>query len=535
MTVFDTHFDEMACLLYLDAQLEPAQANELRQHAASCAKCGALLHALEGEGQTLRSALIEADEPVPAHLFPRKMQTNSWPWIAVLGFAAAGAYTLWSTVFEPIQAQFVQAGFNQDNVMTMLMFSGAFWKGWDTMRGIAESLALVTLGILCLTLLRRRVRRSGAFAAVLGAIVLGMLAAPSGASAAEVRHGDPNYELPAGEVIHNDLIVAGDYVTIDGDVDGDLIAFTQALIVNGHVKGDVLGWAKEIRIVGSVDGNVRGGSETFQLEGTVARNITVWCGHVMLSPKSIVLGSVILGAGDAELNGAVAKDVMTYSSFARLNGITGGNTTARAGRVVIGAEEQARGTMKVEAHRPPSVDSGAKLASPLQFTEVKHGHDYDSAGYYWHQVLKWGASFLFGLAILLLMPAFFADVTHATRLYGTAGGVGFLVLVATPVLVLIMAVTIVGLGVSISLAFLYVVAIYAAQIFIGAWVGEKLLGAAAGTGAIAGRLALGLALLRILKQLPYAGPFIAAIALLWGLGAIGLAMYRRTRSTLAVA
>ena len=70
---------------------------------------------------------------------------------------------------------------------------------------------------------------------------------------------------------------------------------------------------------------------------------------------------------------------------------------------------------------------------------MKHGHDYDSAGYYWHQVLKWGASFLFGLAILLLMPAFFADVTHATRLYGTAGGVGFLVLVATPVLVLIMA------------------------------------------------------------------------------------------------
>ena len=49
-----------------------------------------------------------------------------------------------------------------------------------------------------------------------------------------------------------------------------------------------------------------------------------------------------------------------------------------------------------------------------------------------------------------------------------------------------MAVTIVGLGVSISLAFLYVVAIYAAQIFIGAWVGEKLLGAAAGFNPLVG-------------------------------------------------
>jgi hypothetical protein len=34
--------------------------------------------------------------------------------------------------------------------------------------------------------------------------------------------------------------------------------------------------------------------------------------------------------------------------------------------------------------------------------------------------------------------------------------------------------------------------------------------------------------------LPYAGPLIASIAMLWGLGAIGLAMYRRTRSNLAV-
>jgi len=534
MTIFDTHFDEMACLLFLDAQLEPAQAEELRQHAANCAKCGALLHALEGEGRTLRSALIEADEPVPAHLFPRKAQTSSWPWITVLGFAAAGAYTVWGTVFEPIQAQFVQAGFNQDNVLTMLMFSGSFWKGWDTMRGIAESLAFVTLAILCVTLLRRRVRRSGAFAAVLGAIALTLLV-PSGASAAEVHHGDPNYVVPTGEVVHNDLIVAGNYVTIDGDVDGDVIAFTQELIVNGHVKGDVLGWAKNIRILGTVEGNLRGGAETIQVDGTVARNITAWSGHIVLGAKSVVLGSVIFGAGDVELDGAVAKDVMAYGGFARFNGITGGNTKARAGKVEIGPEEQARGTMKVEAHAPPSVDPRAKLASPVEFTLVKHGHDYDSGSYYWHQVLKWGASFLFGLAILLLMPAFFAETMRAAGNHWTAGGVGFLVLVATPVLAVIMAITIVGLGVSISLAFLYVVSIYAAQTFVGAWVGAKLMGDAASTGAAAGRLALGLALLRIVKQLPYAGGFIGFFALIWGLGAIGLAMYRRTRSNLAVA
>jgi len=35
--------------------------------------------------------------------------------------------------------------------------------------------------------------------------------------------------------------------------------------------------------------------------------------------------------------------------------------------------------------------------------------------------------------------------------------------------------------------------------------------------------------------LPYAGSFLAFFALIWGLGAIGLATYRRTRSNLVVA
>src|ERR1700679_3337414 len=122
--------------------------------------------------------------------------------------------------------------------------------------------------------------------------------------------------------------------------------------------------------------------------------------------------------------------------------------------------------------------------------------------------------------MLLLMPGLSADAMRATERHSTAGGERYLVLVATPVLALILAITIVGLGVSISLAFLYVVSIYAAQTFVGAWVGAKLMGEAASTGAAAGRLALGLALLRIVKQVPYAGGFIAFFALIWGLGAI---------------
>ena len=49
-----THFDEMACLLYLEGQLEPSRAREMTLHLSECAECRTLLHALERESHKLR-------------------------------------------------------------------------------------------------------------------------------------------------------------------------------------------------------------------------------------------------------------------------------------------------------------------------------------------------------------------------------------------------------------------------------------------------------------------------------------------------
>jgi anti-sigma factor ChrR (cupin superfamily) len=43
------HFDEMACLLYLEGQLDPSRSRELAAHVQVCASCRDLLHALERE------------------------------------------------------------------------------------------------------------------------------------------------------------------------------------------------------------------------------------------------------------------------------------------------------------------------------------------------------------------------------------------------------------------------------------------------------------------------------------------------------
>ena len=70
---------------------------------------------------------------------------------------------------------------------------------------------------------------------------------------------------------------------------------------------------------------------------------------------------------------------------------------------------------------------------------------------------------------------------------------------------------------------------------MGSWLGEQLLGAEVGLGPAIGRLALGLAIIRALTMVPFAGPLIASLVTIWGLGALVLALHRNMGPRVAAA
>jgi cytoskeletal protein CcmA (bactofilin family) len=529
------HFDEMTGLLYLEGQLDNDHAEQVRAHSSSCADCRGLLRALQTESVWLRASLEADDEPVPARLVQAPQHGGPpWGWLSALALSAGGAYTLWTGFIEPWQAQAAQAGFTQGNVLTMLFFSGAFWKGWDAMRSLTEFLAVATLGLVVMWLLRRRLRRMMTVAVVMGAIVAAVLL-PSTAGAAELKHGDPNYSLPTGEVVHTDLIVSADSTRIDGDVEGDLIAFSRSVTVNGHIKGDVISFSQELRINGPVDGNVRAFVQLLQLNSTVARNVMAWAGDVNLEQSAKVNGTMTLFAGHAELSGTLAGDLLAFTGDMEINGSLGHNALIHSGHLAIGSNGVIAGQTKAQLRQPPDVSASAKLGSPIDVTIEKHEHGpaYSSGRYYLHQCLKWGASFLFGLVLVFLMPGFFFDTVSSCNKTAPAIGFGVLFLFATPIAAVIACITVVGLGVGISALMLWLIAIYAAQVFVGAWLGEKILGAGVGAGAALGRLALGLVILRALSMLPFLGHWISFAVVIWGMGALALAAYKHMRPQLA--
>jgi len=530
------HFDEMTAFLFLDGQLERAQAADVRSHMGECAECRSLLTALENESKWLGASLTERD-PVPARFVsPEAKASLPWGWITVLGLAAGGVYTVWSGVVEPFQQQLNQAGFTGGNLMTMLLFSGTLWKGWSSVLSFVEYFSVAAVSMLLMVVLQRYWRRGATVGMVLAGLAMMLVSAPQPARAGEVfkaKPGQPSYSLPSGETVNNDLFVFADSTRIEGTVNGDLIAFGNTIEVGGHVTGDVIAWGAHVRITGQVDGNVRGGASSVFISGKIEKNVSAWAGVVELSPGAQIGGSLLAGGGEMLVSGHVARDYMGFGGSTTIDGSVGGNVQLRSGELVIGQTGNIAGFTKYEGDQPAVVETGAKLGSPVQFTLHSHAPNYRSLRYYWHRVELWGAAFVLGLVLLLLLPGFFKEGTHASGKFLPALGIGAVVLIATPIMAIIVCFTIVGIGVAITTLLLYAIAVYIAQVFVATWLGHILLGHSEGTGGTLGRLALGLVIVHGLEMLPlHIGLFIHIVIVIpWGLGAIAIASYRCTRPT----
>ena len=534
MSEMAEHYDEMTLLLYLEGQLESERARNISAHTGSCPSCSALLRSLQHEGLWLRESLTAADEAIPARLLDTPSAGVPWGWVMSLGLGAAGVYGLWSGIVEPWQQRFEQAGFTQGNLLSMLFFSGALWKGWGEMTNLVEILASAGVMLIVAMLLRHNWRRWTTVGVVMGALAFA-LAMPPAAMAGQFCKGEPNYTLPAGQTINTDAFAAADTIRIDGDVNGDLFAVGHTVVVNGRVTGDVFGFSQILQINGRVDGNIRGWSQSITIMGSVGKNVLAGADSLDVDPKGSVGGSLIAFAGEVNLNGPVGRDAMAFGKNFNVDSKIGGNLQVNAHNISVDSGANIAGGMTYKGDQSPKIDPGAKIAGPVQAKYEEYVPSYKKPRYYWHIALSWAASLLFGLVMILAIPAFYSDVLRALDRMGMSSGVGFLAVAGVPFAAFIACITIVGLAVGIATVLLYCIGLYSAHVFVGAWIGRKILGEASGNGAMFGRLALGLAILSAVKPVPWLGAIVAFIVVLWGAGAIAVTVYRRMRPVLAAA
>src|SRR5881398_3602103 len=139
------HLDEMTLLLYIERQLDRARGLEVSAHTQECDACRKLLRVLESESRLLTRAMLEEDEPLPSRLAQfqeRARKSMQWIWGVVFGLAATGVYAFYTSYVELWQTQLEEAGLGGSNLLNLLIFQGAFWKGWPSVITLLEVLAM---------------------------------------------------------------------------------------------------------------------------------------------------------------------------------------------------------------------------------------------------------------------------------------------------------------------------------------------------------------------------------------------------------
>jgi cytoskeletal protein CcmA (bactofilin family) len=528
------HLDEITLLLYVERQLDRETAQEVSLHTQTCTSCMTLLRVLDRESRLLTRSMLEEEEALPARLAEfqaRIKRSMQWIWGVVFGLAALGIYALYTEYIEPAEQQLEQAGFGGTNLLSLLLFQGAFWKGWQSMFTLVEFVALASAAGFGLFLFRRYLKRTSALAVMFAS--LGLVAAfASPAAAMEFRKAD-SVQIKKDEVIKGDLYATGENVRLDGTVDGDAYIAGKQVVISGHVTGEVFCACQSLRIDGQVEGSVRNASNSLTITGSVGRSVTSFSETTAIDSSGKIGHSVTAFSKSLTVDGTVGGDVLAFVAETSIGGSVEGEIRVRGDSLSVGSNASIGGKASFEGHNPADVASGAKLASPISFKKVEHSRTERGGGYYVWRVIWASAFILFGLVLLWVLPQFSKEAAANVENVGASFGLGVLVGFALPIAAVLTCVTVVGLFVGLSAFFLWFASLYFSQIVVGAAVGSWILGRTNETWPLVGRMAIGMLILRACMTVPFIGGWVKIAVILWGIGAISLAAYRRLQPVMA--
>jgi len=349
------------------------------------------------------------------------------------------------------------------------------------------------------------------------------------ACATEFRSGDAASVEP-GEVIDDDLFIAGTSVTIAGAVTGDVLAAGQAVRITGPVGGSVMAAGQDVRVTGDVEGSVRVAGQTVTLGGAVGRNAAA-AGQTLLVAETARIQRDLHAAGNIlDLDGAVGRNAGIAASTGTVRGQIGGELRFEGEKLKLGPSAQVGGNLLHRSSQPLEIADGAVIAGETQqlpprpsAPERQRQPRLPKA----HKVLplltlvSFPTVFVFGAVGLALGPRLFLASANAVgrRAWWNAF-LGVLILLLGPAAVFVVMVTVVGLPIGLLAFIAWLTALMFSQVPVATSLGRSLVSRFTGRG-VSPYLGLfiGLLALAALAWVPVVGVVIGGLTMLLGLGA----------------
>ena len=410
-----------------------------------------------------------------------------------------------------------------------MAFDFVFWVR-DRAPGLLELLvalaatasvaAIAALGVASLA------RRLGPPLAVALALA-SPFAAP--ARAFEMLGGEERAEVAAGEVVAGSLAASAHEVLVEGTVEGDLFVAGERVVIAGEVTGNVFAWARELDVTGRIAGSLHAASARLRIDGEIRGSVYALAESLSEGAAARIGGDVHCLGRSAAFEGRVARDLHFAGEELDVSGEIGrdlrvfhADRVRLAGGARVGRDLEAR----IDDAAALEIAEGAAIGGARRTLPPSHGAGeafFEPRPWLW-SLLRVAAALAFGVVLYALFPSFFRARVPTVPSFLRLLGAGLAVLVAVPLALVLIGLTLVGLPLALLGAFLFVTALYLAQILAAAELGRTLLRRSAeelpGLASFARILLVGLATLAVAAHVPGLGPAVRVVILLAGLGLV---------------
>jgi cytoskeletal protein CcmA (bactofilin family) len=305
----------------------------------------------------------------------------------------------------------------------------------------------------------------------------------------------------------SDQRFGGAVVVEEGETVNGFTAYGGTVIVRGTVEGDLTAFAGRVVVEesGEVTGRLRAFAGSVEIGGSLGDNAVATAGAVTVADSATISGSLGVVGGNLDLGGTVRGDAtagtgaVTVRSSAFVDGFL----------VYAGAIDDQGGTIVRDARNVrdlsllPSISGAAAVLVALYLLVAD----------------------LFAGALLLYVFPDFADDSLETTLEQPQrlGLAGLVTAVGVPVGILLATITVVGIPLAVAGLVGFVVLLWVGSIYGRYLIGASILSFTDRENPYLALL-VGVVLLAILTLIPYLGPAIQTVVVLFGVGAVALGL-----------
>jgi cytoskeletal protein CcmA (bactofilin family) len=331
----------------------------------------------------------------------------------------------------------------------------------------------------------------------------------------------------------DDLYAAGRSVDIDATVNGDVVAAGGDVSLAGTVRGDILAAGGNLDIKGKVDDDARVAAGTLVIDLKVGDDLLAAGGQIRTSAATRVGGHAWFAGGTLNLSGEFAHDVHAAGGQITLAGEVHGNASLTGDKIILLPGTVIDGNLTYRSENALNMDKDVIVRGTVTRKPYPAAHrEHISLGAA-PFIVFYISIYLLALFLALVFPRFSSGAAERLRFQFLASlGLGFAVLVVTPVAAILAFILVVTFLPGLVLLALYPVALLTGVLVSVVRLGEtgaRLLrrDAAATPGARALSLLAALVVLALIDLVPVLGGLVWFLLIVVGMGAGGLQLARQ--------